>query len=100
MSQEFLFEGSTLFKAVKTTFETRGTPVPEDAPLALTPEFYDDQQKNAQWKAFLNKSRLDADAKTLTEVAAALHEFLIPIAAAVAQGEALEQVWRPAGPWS
>ena len=100
MSQEFSFNGSTLSKAIKTTFETRGTHIPADAPLASTPEFYDDQQKNAQWKAFLNKSRLDANAKTLTEIAAALREFLIPISAAVAQGEALDQVWRPAGPWS
>jgi nucleotidyltransferase AbiEii toxin of type IV toxin-antitoxin system len=100
LSRKFSFEGSTLSKAVKTTFETRGTPVPLDAPLALTPEFYDDQQKNAQWKAFLNKSRLDADAKTLTEIATALREFLIPISAAVAQGKVLDQVWRPGGPWS
>ena len=100
LSGEFSFNGSTLSKAIKTTFETRGTPVPADAPLALTPEFYDDEQKNAQWKAFLNKSRLHADAKTLREIAAALREFLIPISAAVAQGEVLDQVWRPAGPWS
>jgi hypothetical protein len=66
----------------------------------LTSEFYDDQQKNAQWKAFLNKSRLDADAKSLTEIAAALREFLIPISVVVAQGEVLDQLWRPAGPWS
>jgi nucleotidyltransferase AbiEii toxin of type IV toxin-antitoxin system len=100
LSREFSFDGSTLSKAVKTTFETRGTLVPADAPLALTPEFYDDQQKNAQWKAFLNKSRPDADATTLTEIAAALREFLIPISAAVTRGEALDQLWRPGGPWS
>jgi predicted nucleotidyltransferase component of viral defense system len=100
LSKEFSFDGATLSKAVKTTFETRGTPVPVDAPLALTPEFYDDHQKNAQWKAFLNKSRLDAGAKSLSEIAAALRKFLIPVSAAVARGEALDQGWRPAGPWS
>lgn len=99
LSRKFSFDGSILSNAVKTTFETRGTPVPPDAPLALTPEFYDDQQKNAQWRAFLNKSRLDADAKSLTEIAAALREFLIAISAAVAQDEVLDQVWRPTGPW-
>jgi hypothetical protein len=100
LSREFSFDGATLSKAVKTTFKTRGTPVPVDAPLALTPEFYDDRQKNAQWKAFLNKSRLDADAKSLSEIAAALRKFLIPVSAAVAQGKEIDQLWRPAGPWS
>lgn len=47
-SQEFSFDGPTLCKAVKTTFETRGTNVPKEAPLALTSEFYDDREKDAQ----------------------------------------------------
>jgi len=62
LSQEFSFEGATLSNAIKTTFETRGTAVPLESPLALTPEFYEDQQKNSQWKAFLSKSRLSAEA--------------------------------------
>ncbi len=66
-SQEFSFDGPTLSKAVKTTFETRGTKVPKEPPLALTGEFYDDQQKNAQWHAFINKSGVTADSKSLPE---------------------------------
>ncbi|MCM3900752.1 MAG: nucleotidyl transferase AbiEii/AbiGii toxin family protein [Pyrinomonadaceae bacterium] len=100
LSRGFSFDGPTLSNAVKATFETRGTPVPADAPLALTPEFYDDQQKNTQWKAFLNKSRLDVNAKSLSEIAAALREFLVPVSAAVARDEVLDQSWRVAGPWS
>lgn len=68
--------------------------------MALTSEFYDDQQKNAQWKAFLNKSRLDVEGKSLPEITAALGLFLMPVSAAVAKGETLDQVWEPAGPWS
>jgi hypothetical protein len=58
------------------------------------------RSQKEDFQAFLNKSRLDADAKTLTEIAAALREFLSPIFEAVAQGKVLDQVWRPAGPWS
>jgi hypothetical protein len=99
LSREFSFDGPTLSKAVKTTFETRGTPVPADAPLALTPEFFNDQQKNAHWKAFLNKSRLETAARSLSEIAAALPEFLMPVSHAVAKGESVNQKWPPSGPW-
>lgn len=98
-SQEFSFDGPTLSKAVKTTFETRGTKVPKEPPLALTSEFYDDQPKNAQWKAFLNKSKLNAEGKSLPEIAAALRKFLMPVSAAVAHGEVHEGKWHRGGPW-
>jgi hypothetical protein len=99
LSQGFSFDGATLCNAIKATFETRGTPVPIEAPLVLTPEFYEDPQKNAQWKAFLNKSRLHAEAKSLSEIAATLREFLLPISTAVAKGKTLDQAWRSPGHW-
>lgn len=100
LSQGFAFDGATLSRAIKTTFETRGTSISIEAPLALTPEFYDDPQKNAQWKAFLNKSRLDAEGKSLPEIAEALRKFLMPVSAAVAEGKALDRTWAPGGPWT
>lgn len=98
-SQEFSFDGPTLSKAVKTTFETRRTKVPKEPPLALTSEFYDDRQKNAQWNAFINKSGLSADAKSLPEIVKILIDFLMPVSAAVAKQEAFNQKWQPSGPW-
>lgn len=100
LSQGFSFEGAILSKAIKTTFETRGTPVPTDVPLALAPEFHDDRQKNAQWTAFLRKSRLNADARSLSEIAAALRAFLMPISVAVSHDEVNPQTWSPGGPWN
>lgn len=99
LSLSFSFDGPTLCNAIKATFETRGTAVPIEAPLALTSEFYEDEQKNAQWKAFHNKSRLDADATSLSEIAAALRKFLMPVSVAVAKGESLEGTWPLGGPW-
>ena len=93
LSQSFSFDGATLCNAIKATFETRSTAVPIEGPLALTSEFYEDEQKNAQWKAFLNKSRLDADANSLSEIAAALRKFLMPVSAAAAKGESLDGTW-------
>jgi len=90
VSREFAFDGPTLSRAIKTTFETRGTPVPNKAPLALAPEFYDDREKKAQWKAFLNKAKLNAEGKSLAEIAHALHHFLVPVSEAVARNEILK----------
>jgi hypothetical protein len=57
------------------------------------------EEKNAQWKAFLNKSGLGADAKSLPEIADTLIEFLMPVSVAVAAGIAFKQAWKPSGPW-
>lgn len=97
--QEFAFDGPTLSRAIKTTFETRGTVVPDKPPLALSPEFYDDREKNAQWKAFLNKARLNAEGKSLAEIAEALRAFLFPVSEAVARDQILKRTWEPVGSW-
>lgn len=75
VSREFAFDGATLSRAVKTTFETRGTAVPNKPPLALSPEFRDDREKNAQWKAFLNKAKLKADGNRNEECAQDFGDF-------------------------
>jgi len=99
VSQEFAFDGPNLSRAIRTTFETRGTAVPNKPPLALSPEFYDDREKNAQWKAFLNKAKLNAEGKSLPEIAEALSAFLFPASEAVTRGEVLERKWEAGGPW-
>lgn len=99
ISQAFAFDGPTLSRAIKTTFETRGTAVPDKPPLALSPEFYDDREKNAQWNAFLNKAKFSAEGKSLVEIAHALRHFLVPVSEAVARNEILKRHWEPGGSW-
>jgi predicted nucleotidyltransferase component of viral defense system len=99
VSQEFAFDGPTLSKAIKATFETRGTAVPKEPPLPLSPEFYNDREKNAQWRGFLNKAKLNAEGKSLAEIAEALRAFLVPVSEAVSRDETLKRNWEPGGPW-
>ncbi|HXQ38378.1 MAG TPA: nucleotidyl transferase AbiEii/AbiGii toxin family protein [Anaerolineales bacterium] len=98
-SRQFKFAGSILSEAIKATFGTRDTVVPNKPPTALTSEFYDDSGKKAQWTAFLSKSKLNADGRSLPEVAEALRSFLMPVSVAVANGETYKETWRPGGPW-
>ena len=58
LSNTFEFDGKALVDAVRATFGRRGTAFPEKGmPLAFTPEFYQDDNKIKQWKAFCNKNR-------------------------------------------
>jgi len=59
LSKTFSFDGNKLVKAIKATFERRGTQIPEDIPLALSDEFANSVDKNNQWKAFINRNSLE-----------------------------------------
>ncbi len=99
LSQNFKFEGITLSRAIKATFDRRRTPLPVDPPLALTAEFSEDAAKQAQWKAFIRKGKLKTSEETLGDIIAILQDFLMPPTQAANQGKALELIWPPSGPW-
>jgi len=74
----FEFDGATLQKAVRATFERRRTYFPTDLPLALTDEFARDKAKQTQWRSFLRTAGLD-DANQLKSVTDFLAVFLLPL---------------------
>ena len=98
LASSFAFEGSSLARAIRATFEQRGTPFPGSDPLVLTPGFLGAPERQTQWRAFLRRGRLDAppDAGELAEV---LGRFLKPVLQAAAQGEGFAAKWSPGGPW-
>ncbi len=98
LASSFTFEGSTLVRAVRATFERRATPFPAGEPVALTREFLTAPERRAQWRAFLRRGRLTAppDAGDLAD---ALRRFVRPVLTAAAKGEAFEARWSPGGPW-
>jgi predicted nucleotidyltransferase component of viral defense system len=98
MARQFPFDGELLVKAVTATFARRGTSLPADEPIGLTDGFALDSVKQMQWRAFLNRSRLDADAPQLVEVVGELHAFLLPVIAATHRTD-FDQRWLPGGPW-
>ncbi|MBI2313795.1 MAG: nucleotidyl transferase AbiEii/AbiGii toxin family protein [Betaproteobacteria bacterium] len=99
LSRGFEFEGATLAASLAATFTRRRTPLPAEVPLALTADFAGDGSKNAQWIAFIRRSRLEDAAPALAEVAIELREFLVPPLHAAANGTPFETSWPPAGPW-
>jgi hypothetical protein len=55
LSQHFTFEGTVLAGAIRRTFEQRGTAVPTELPIALTPAFSSDPTKQAHRNAFAKR---------------------------------------------
>jgi hypothetical protein len=83
---EGAIDPAALGRAIRATFERRGTTLPEDFPLGLSDEFARDTGKVAQWRAFLAKSRLDAP--SLVDVVAEVRAFLAqPLSVARQRGE-------------
>jgi hypothetical protein len=92
------FDGDTLQRAIRATFDRRRTELPSGVPFGLTDEFAQDTQKQTQWQAFLGKNRLQV--LQLEVLVATLRDFLLtPIAAANA-GNRFPQFWPAGGPWT
>jgi len=52
------------------------------------------------WRAFIQKSRLDAAPQLFAEVVAFVVQFLGRVAEALAQRVSFEKNWKAGGPWT
>jgi len=99
LSKTFEFDGKALVDAVRATFERRGTAFPEgDRPLAFTPEFYEDENKIKQWRAFCNKNKPHVQDIELNALVARLLSFLTPVIRSAQGGPELNR-WTPDDQW-
>jgi len=85
--------------AIRRTFEQRKTELPQSIPTAFTPSFYDDKTKQTQWQAFMRKGLGTSETPTLTVVANAIYDFLMPVTEALKRGESFTRQWEQGGPW-
>lgn len=98
LSRQFDFDGTALAGAIEATFRHRGTSVkPKTA--ALSQQFAGDATKQAQWAAFVRKTRLSQEPGELPIVVDALAAFLAPVAEAIEAGSAFTKHWTVSGPW-
>jgi predicted nucleotidyltransferase component of viral defense system len=99
LSENRLFDGDVLTRAVQATFERRRTPIPESLPLAMTPAFAAIPAKQMQWQGFLGKSGLNSAPPQLSDVVVRIAAFLEPIITAARGRAMLKLAWIPGGPW-
>lgn len=76
LSRSFTFDDDRLAQAIAATFARRKTPIPTELPDALTPAFAADEQKQRQWRAFVED--LSMDPGELSDVVGELSAFLMP----------------------
>ncbi len=99
LSREFGFSGGVLAEAIAARFQRQRTELPVSIPPALSEEFFGNLGKMTQWRAFVGKSKLDAEGMGLEQVVEDLVEFLMPPVQARASGREFTMVWPARGPW-
>ncbi len=99
LSGRFEFDRVTLAEAVRRTFERRRTPVPEQQPIALTREYWENPSRPAQVRAFARRARIAVPEGFADECARTLDWFLSPLLEDLRQGVRKEGTWQPGGPW-
>ena len=99
LAQEFQFGGNRLTKAIKATFNKRGTPIAKDGPVAFKKEFYANPDKQVQWQAFLRTSRLENAKLDFSNIIDDIQRFLLPPLIALANDKPFTYNWPVGGPW-
>jgi predicted nucleotidyltransferase component of viral defense system len=99
MSRELQFDGQTLARAIRATFQRRRSGLPHTAPTAFTQEFAGNPDKGMQWNAFLSRNRLDVGDMGLTQIVRQIRLFLMPPMIAAASAQEFEETWPAGGPW-
>lgn len=74
--REDMVDKASLVDAIRATFDRRQTRIPETTPVGLSDEFAGTPAKIAQWKAFLNRNRLEGPA--LVDVVTEIRTALVP----------------------
>jgi len=83
LGRSFAFNDDRLARAIAATFARRETAIPETLPDALTPAFAADDQKQRQWRAFIEN--VAHNPGELADVVRDLADFLMPHAIAAAK---------------
>jgi len=100
LSNTFEFDGKTLADAVRATFVRRGTALPHrGTPLAFTPEFFEDENKVKQWKAFCNKNKPRVQEIEFKTLIGRLVSFLTPVIRSAQNELLLDSKWTIENEW-
>lgn len=89
---------SDLVRAVRATFNRRGTDIPLEEPEGLSSQFATDHEKQIQWSAFLR--RIGRPSEPFSECVSEVAAFTVPILNASLSSETSTVVWRAGNGWS
>jgi hypothetical protein len=98
LARDFNFDGEVLARAIRATFERRGTPLPSTTPTALTDEFAEDPLNRSQWSGFTRKANVTG-VGTLVEAVGAVRRFLAEPLQSLELSVTFVGTWTYGGPW-
>ncbi len=84
LSQQFELNNLSLANAIQNTFEQRKTKITTDI-TTFTEEFYLNDEKIAQWKGFLKRSKVTGTPIELEKAVLDIKSFLLPILTKITQ---------------
>jgi hypothetical protein len=99
LASRFEFDRTTLAEAVNRTFAKRGTPIPDEAPIGLTPAYWANPSRPAQVRAFARRAGLTITGEPGDEFVELIGAFLLPILDDLRRGAGGAATWAPGGPW-
>lgn len=73
------FKGEQLQSAIEKTFQRRKTAIPKEVPIALSPDFYENDTKVHQWEAFIHKISDYRTPQNLKIIVSRVYNFLWPV---------------------
>ena len=99
ISRTFAFDGPVLTKAIRATFERRGTTPPTEIPFGLSEAFAADPVKQTQWQAFLRRTEIAMAPEPLIQIIPSIASFLMPVLQSAADERTSPGKWPVGGPW-
>lgn len=99
LARLFKFDGAIVRDAIIATFQRRGTDLPKDIPLGLSPEFANDPQKIALWQAFVGREPLLLNPGDLVAAIEDIAGFVMQPLTAAREDAAFAKRWTPGGHW-
>ncbi len=97
LSRKFNFRLTPLAKAIRLTFSKRETILPFEIE-AFSESFT--EAKQAQWTAFLKRTRQDHIPASFSEITGAVRTFLLPVVRVILSDRNESNYWTAPGPWS
>ena len=87
-------DGTALYDSIVITFKNRGTEIPLESPVALTPAFAMSKQRD--WLAFIRRTNInDTAPANFVDIIEQLHDFLIPVLVAIRIDAGFSAQWTP-----
>ena len=99
LATHFPFDGAELTEAIRRTFDRRKTPLPEEVPVGLTEEYWQQAGRDTQLRAFIRRARMDAASQKVSGIAPTLRKFLLPPCEALMNKEPFARHWPVGGSW-